>query len=148
MVQADPLLDEALASQRRIAWLDADRSPRADASAQTIRFFTVLVEEPLAVKDDLHPELGQEATIGHAATLKRLPVRIACANPMISIAIGSGLFATPFHKLDPDPSRLPDRFHFGARLGLVHAEYVAAKAIEERRDPSVGDAVHVHRDIL
>ena len=27
-------------------------------------------------------------------------------------------------------------------------EYVAAKAIEGRRDPSVGDAVHVHRDIL
>jgi len=38
MVQADPFLDEALASQRRVAWLDADRSPRADA-----------VEEPVAV---------------------------------------------------------------------------------------------------
>ena len=38
MVQADPLLDEAFAGQRRIAWLDADRSPRADA-----------VEEPVAV---------------------------------------------------------------------------------------------------
>ena len=56
--------------------------------------------------------------------------------------------SSPLHKLDPDAFGLPDGFHFGARLGLVHAEYVAAKAIEERRDPSVGDAVHVHRGIL
>jgi hypothetical protein len=56
--------------------------------------------------------------------------------------------SSPLHKLDPDAFGLPDGFHFGARLGLVHAKYVAAKAIEERRDPSVGDAVHVHRGIL
>ena len=59
MVQADPLLDEALASQRRIAWLDADRSPRADA-----------VEEPVAVEHHLHPELGQEPAIELAGNLE------------------------------------------------------------------------------
>src|SRR6516225_1379531 len=79
---------------------------------------------------------------------KRLTVRITCAIPLISIVIVSTLFATPLHKLDPDAFRPPHRFHFGARPGLVHAEYVAAKAIEERRDPRVGYAVHVHRDIL
>ena len=56
--------------------------------------------------------------------------------------------SSPPHKFDPDAFGLPDRFHFGARLGLVHPKYVAAKAIEERRDPSVGDAVHVHLGIL
>src|SRR5580704_18641148 len=59
MVQADPLLDEALVSQRRIAWFDADRSPRADA-----------VEEPVAVEHHLHPELGQEPTIELAGNLE------------------------------------------------------------------------------
>src|ERR1700756_1812467 len=59
MLQADPFLDEALASQRRIAWLDADRSPRADA-----------VEEPVAVEHHLHPELGQEPTIELAGDLE------------------------------------------------------------------------------
>ena len=39
-------------------------------------------------------------------------------------------------------------FPFRRAPGLVHAEDVTAKAIEEGRDPSVGDAVHVHLDIL
>jgi hypothetical protein len=47
MVQSDPLLHEALAGQRRIRWLDADRSSRADA-----------VEKPFFVRHHLHPELG------------------------------------------------------------------------------------------
>src|SRR5262249_6366634 len=52
MVQSDPLLHEALAGQRRIAWFYADRSSRADA-----------VEKPVVVRHHLHPEFGQETTI-------------------------------------------------------------------------------------
>jgi hypothetical protein len=37
MVQADPLLHEALASQRGIARLDADRGPRTDRCAALLR---------------------------------------------------------------------------------------------------------------
>src|SRR5246127_463875 len=59
MLQAHPLRDEALASQRLIAWLDADRSPRADA-----------VEEPVAVEHHLHPELGQEPAVELAGNLE------------------------------------------------------------------------------
>ena len=59
MMQADPLLDEALARQCWIASLDADRSPRADA-----------LEEPLAVEHHLHRELGQEPTIELAGNLE------------------------------------------------------------------------------
>ena len=59
MVSADPLLDEAIAGQRRVAGLDADRSPRADA-----------VEEPVAVGHYFHPELGQKPTIELAGNLE------------------------------------------------------------------------------
>jgi hypothetical protein len=59
MVQAGPLLHEALASPCRIAWFDANRGPRPDA-----------VEEPFAVGHHLHPELGQEATIELAGRVK------------------------------------------------------------------------------
>jgi hypothetical protein len=52
MVQSDPLLHEALADQRRITWLNANRSSRADA-----------VEKPVVVRHHLHPELGQETTV-------------------------------------------------------------------------------------
>src|SRR5215831_18463795 len=52
MVQADPLLDEPFAGQRGIAWLDADRSPRADA-----------VENLVDVAHQLQLEIGQVPTI-------------------------------------------------------------------------------------
>src|SRR5262249_52289436 len=43
----------------RLAWLDANRSPRADT-----------VEEPVAIEHHLHPELGQQPTIELAGNLE------------------------------------------------------------------------------
>src|SRR5208282_3735747 len=55
---------------------------------------------------------------------------------------------TAVYKLGPDAFRLPDRFHLGARLGLVQPEHIAAMAVEKGRDPSIGDTVDVNRDSL
>ena len=43
---------------------------------------------------------------------------------------------------------MPDGLHLGARLRLIHAEHIPVIAVEESRDPVIGDAVHMHRDIL
>jgi len=59
MVQADSLLFKALANQRRVARVNADRCPGADA-----------IEEPVPVKHHLHPEFGQEPTIEFASNFK------------------------------------------------------------------------------
>jgi len=48
MVQSDPLLHEALADQRRITWLNANRSSRADA-----------VEKPVVVDTTFIPNSGK-----------------------------------------------------------------------------------------
>ena len=51
-------------------------------------------------------------------------------------------------KRRPDGIWLPDPFHLGTCLCLVDAQYVAAVAVEEGRDPSIRDAMHVNRDVL
>jgi hypothetical protein len=43
---------------------------------------------------------------------------------------------------------MPNRIHVGARLRVVPPEHIPAIPIEEGRDPVIGNAVHVHRDIL
>jgi hypothetical protein len=43
---------------------------------------------------------------------------------------------------------VPDRLHLGPRLRLVHPEHIPAIPVEERGDPVVRDAVHVHPSIL
>src|SRR5438034_1009324 len=52
------------------------------------------------------------------------------------------------HKCRPDALRVPNRLHLNARLGLVHAEYVAAISTQEGRDAVVRNAMDVHGDIL
>lgn len=59
MVQADPPLHEAFASQCRVAGLDADRGSGADA-----------VEELVPIEHHFHPELGQEPAVKMAGDLE------------------------------------------------------------------------------
>src|SRR5260370_1430804 len=59
----------------------------------------------------------------------------------------------PISTLAADKSRphafgVPNLFHLGACLGLIHAKHIPAISIKEGRDPVVGDAVHMHRDFL
>lgn len=54
----------------------------------------------------------------------------------------------PLDKRRPDALRVPNLFHLGARLGLVHSKHIATIAVEKGRDPVVRNAVNVHRDIL
>src|SRR5690348_15303304 len=51
-------------------------------------------------------------------------------------------------ELLPDGIGLPGLLHLSPRRGFVHAEYVAAPAIDERRHAVVGDAVDVHGNRL
>src|SRR3954451_5985268 len=51
-------------------------------------------------------------------------------------------------KRRPHALGVPNLFHLGARLGLVHSEHIPAISIKESRDPVVGDAVDMHRDFL
>ena len=59
MVQADPLLNETLASQGGITGLNADRRASADA-----------IEQLVAVVDRLHAELGEQLPIEGAGRIK------------------------------------------------------------------------------
>jgi hypothetical protein len=48
----------------------------------------------------------------------------------------------------PEALRVPNLFHLGTRLGLVHSKHIATIAVEKGRDPIVRNAVNVHWDIL
>src|SRR5215467_15838467 len=79
-------------------------------------------------------------------SVPQIPLELRRLSP-ISLWLRSGV-RTRSHKCRPDGIWLPDRLHLGTCLCLVHAQHVAAIAIEERSDPSVRDAMHVNRDIL
>jgi hypothetical protein len=47
-------------------------------------------------------------------------------------------------KRRPNTLGVPNLFHLGACLGLIHFEHIPAISVKESRDPIVGDAVDVH----
>src|SRR3984893_1684375 len=56
--------------------------------------------------------------------------------------------ALALDKRRPRALGVPNLFHVGACLHLIHAKHIPAIPVEERGDPVVGDAMNVHRDFF
>src|SRR6516162_10544493 len=63
-------------------------------------------------------------------------------------AVDAAAGALTSDKRRPHTLGMPNLFHFGARLCLIHSEHISAITIEEGRDPVVGDTVDVHRHLV
>ena len=71
----------------------------------------------------------------------KLAIHRALVDPQRSLALATD-------KRRPNTLGVPNLFHLGAGLGVIHSEHIPAISIKESRDPIIGDTVDVHRHFL